>query len=58
MMILLWLQNMNARGSMGHNQQMGRRQAHIFGDEEDIWGDDPEPDGNDDDDNIFLFECL
>ena len=31
--------------------------SHILGDEEDICGDDPEPDGDDDDD-VFLFECL
>ena len=31
--------------------------GHIFGDEEDICGDDPEPDGDDDND-VFLFECM
>ena len=31
--------------------------SHIYGDEEDICRNDPEPDGDDNDD-VFLFKCL
>jgi len=31
--------------------------SQIFGDDKDIYKDDPEPD-EDEDDNVFLFKCL
>jgi len=32
--------------------------SHIFRDEKDIYRGDPKPDGDDDDDNVFPFDCL
>jgi len=44
-------------GSQIMDDDLSGWDSNILEDEKDIYGDDPEPDG-DDDDNVFLFECL
>ena len=44
-------------GSQIMDDDLSGWDSNILEDEKDIYRDDPEPD-RDDDDNVFLFECL